>query len=274
MISLSQSQLTLLDICDRKFQYVHFEALSGPSSYEQKVTTQWGSQFHLLMQQRSLNLPTEVLTNANAEMAVSMSALVKAAPEIFKTLPDNSGPNHSNIESQSEQRRTLAFNGYLLTVVYDWVLCSFDADPPYGQILDWKTHQRPPRKERLANDWQTRLYLYVLCETTPLSPEQLSMTYWFVRSEASCYRFGYSAQQHEQTRQDLQRLTARLSRMRDRNDFPKVAITAGKCDQCPFNVRCDRVSPVSSLPRSPIDPYRLLQAASQITADSVKEIPL
>ncbi len=277
MLSLSQSQLTLLDTCDRKFQYVYFEALSGPSRYEQKVTTQWGTQFHLLMQQRSLNLPTEVLTSANAEMAVSMSALAKAAPEIFKALSDCSSPNHSsanNIESQSEQRRTLAFNGYLLTVVYDWVLCGFDSDPPSGQILDWKTHQRPPRRERLANDWQTRLYLYVLCETTPLSPEQLSMTYWFVRSDASSYRFGYSAQQHEQTRQDLQRLTARLSRMREQNDFPKIAIAAGKCDQCPFNVRCDRHLPLSSVSRSPIDPYHLLQAASQLTADSIEEIPL
>ncbi len=274
MISLSQSQLTLLNTCDRKFQYVHFDALSGPSSYEQKVTTQWGTQFHLLMQQRSLNLPTEVLTSANAEMAVSMSALAKAAPEIFKALPNDSNPADQNTESQSEQRRTLAFNGYLLTVVYDWVLCNFDADSPNGQILDWKTHQRPPRKERLANDWQTRLYLYVLCETTSLRPDQLSMTYWFVRSEASSYRFGYSVRQHEQTRQDLQRLTARLSRMREQNDFPKVAIAAGKCDQCPFNVRCDRISPMSSSPPLPIDPYHLLQAASQITADSVEEIHL
>ena len=138
--------------------------------------------------------------------------------------------------SQSEHRRTLAFNDYLLTVVYDLVVCT----PQQGQIFDWKTHQRRPPESWLQGDWQTRLYLYVLCETTDLKPEQLSMTYWFVRlgavSEGSfngddsngddsavdaaateqadggacadtslnSYRFSYSAAQHRRTQKDIQ----------------------------------------------------------------------
>ena len=275
MRPLSQSHLTLLDTCARKFKYVSFDALSGPSTYEQQATTQWGSQFHLLMQQRALNLPVEVMAGANSAMSESLTALSKAAPDVFRHLPVSFGEGTQNAFSQSEHRRTLAFNGYLLTVIYDLVVTSAGE----GQIFDWKTHQRSPHKEQLQNHWQTRLYLYVLCETTDLHPEQLSMTYWFVRSgtEPSFHRFGYSTAQHQQTQKDLQRLTDELTRMSEQIDsdraFPKVAIEKGVCDRCLFNVRCDRVA--NSLATSPAtDPYQMLRAASQITAESVEEVPL
>lgn len=301
MISLSQGHLTVLDACDRKYQYIFIDALSGPSSSDQQATTQWGSQFHLMMQQRALDLPVEVMTGANVEMSDSLIALAEAAPEVFAHLPVSSvDTDDEGTFSQSEHRRTLAFNGYLLTVVYDLVVRS----PDRGQIFDWKTHQRPPRQEWLKDDWQKRLYLYVLCETTDLRPEQLSMTYWFVRLGAmpddfrtgsflerrgerqdsserqpTSYRFGYSEDQHRQTQQDLQRLTDRLTALsqlaEQAIDFPKVAVEKGLCDRCPFNVRCDRApaSAPTALSLSP-DPYRLLQTASQLSADTVEEVPL
>lgn len=326
MLAISQSQLTLLSACERKFQYVFRDALSGPSSYEQQTTTEWGSQFHLLMQQRALDLPVEVMTGANAEMAASLTALAEEASDVFAHLPAYFGSQTSSqtsvetsVEtspetfSQSEHRRRLAFNGYLLTVIYDLVVCS----PERGQIFDWKTHQRPPRRKWLKDDWQTRLYLYVLCETSGLRPEQISMTYWFVRlgavpqtlSEAlaaeqsvaeqsvtkqskperpkqdsaerrpSFYRFDYDENQHRQTQADLQQLTNRLTQLLEQADrgidFPKVAIAKGLCDRCAFNVRCDRTSTSTpaALALAP-DPYEVLRAASQLSADSVEEIPL
>lgn len=291
MIPLSQAHFTLLDTCDRKYQYVFLDALSGPSTAEQQATTQWGSQFHLLMQQRALDLPIEILAQANTEMATSMTALAQVAPEVFEHLSAVSQAAERSSDqafSQSEHRRTLAFNGYLLTVVYDLLVYLSRT----GQIFDWKTHQRPPRREWLQDDWQTRLYLYVLSETTDLEPEQISMTYWFVRlaaglgsvtaeqvfekrraegTQPTSYRFGYSQAQHQRTQQDLQRLTDRLTRMRQAGDFPKVAVEKGLCDDCPFNVRCDRLPASSPLPASP---YRLLQSASQLTVDQIEEIPL
>ena len=310
MLPISQGHLTVLNVCDRKYQYIFFDALSGPASYDQQLTTQWGSQFHLLMQQRALDLPVEALAAANAEMAASMAALAQTAPDIFEhlTSPPRSGEalpiapaanqtfnqtefsqtefsqtEFSQTEfSQSEHRRTLEFDDYLLTVVYDLVVAS----PTQGQIFDWKTHQRPPREDRLQQDWQTRLYLYVLCETSDLGPEQLSMTYWFVRlghsavndsdssvsqPSPSYYRFGYSDAQHRQTRTDLQQLTQRLTQMRQSGHFPKVDIEKGRCDRCPFAVRCDRLP--SSLPLSG-DSQKPLREARQISIETVAEIPL
>ena len=132
MLPLSQGHLTLLDTCARKYQHVFFDALSGPATYDQQLTTQWGSQFHLLMQQRALDLPVEVLADANADMAASMNALAQAAPEVFDYLAvaavDMPGERNSGMDvltvdsstdpplmgsfSQSEHRRTLAFNDY------------------------------------------------------------------------------------------------------------------------------------------------------------------
>ncbi|MEL6900396.1 MAG: PD-(D/E)XK nuclease family protein [Cyanobacteria bacterium J06606_4] len=305
MLPLSQSHLTLLEACPRKYQYVFFDALLGPSSYEQRVTTQWGNQFHLLMQQAALDLPVGAIAPADTELADSMQALSKAAPDVFAHLPTASvvtpeASESSGNFSQSEHRRTLSFNGYLLTVIYDLVVFS-ERDPKAafentqvaqgsqekgvlggvstdssGHIFDWKTHQKPPPKAWLANDWQTRLYRYVLCETTDLSPEQISMTYWFVRpssrdsqqsSQPTSYRFDYSQLAHDLTRQDLQRLTDQLTLMRQQANFPKVSIDKGLCDRCPYNVRCDRSDRAFSQ-----DPSRLLKAASQLTADSAQEV--
>ncbi len=310
MLAISQSHLTLLSACERKYQYVFLDALSGPSTYEQQTTTQWGSQFHLLMQQRALDLPVEVLAKADVEMSDSLAALAANAPEVFAHLPvsgmraasgeaeySQDKSTSRGLFSQSEHRRQLAFNGYLLTVVYDLVVVDAAAkENPQGQIFDWKTHQRPPRRDWLKDDWQTRLYLYVLCETTDLRPEQISMTYWFVRLGAgpqpleaepskqasaqhqpSFYRFDYTAAQHLETEADLKHLSDRLTHLLKQAeqglDLPKVAIEKGLCDRCLFNVRCDRVSTSGAIALSP-DPYQLLRTASQLTADSVEEIPL
>ena len=316
MLPISQSHLTLLETCPRKYQHVFFDALLGPSTYEQHTKAQWGSQFHRLMQQQALDLPVEVLGTADAEMAESLAALKAAAPEVFAYLPDSQVASDRTVStkdvstkdvstfSQSEHRRTLSFSEYLLTVVYDLVVIAPSADPSQssgqknrrGQIFDWKTYQQPQKKDWLAKDWQTRLYPYVLCETSDLSPEDVSMTYWFVRSsqgtpdapfEPSSYTFAYGTPQHEQTQRDLQRLTETLTRMREQTFFPKVAVEKGPCQQCPFAVRCDRAASIntstnsttsSSASNDPNDRYadlqQLLKAAQQVNADSVKELPL
>lgn len=317
MMPLSQSHLSYLDTCLRKYQYVFLDALLGPSTYEQHLTTQWGSQFHLLMQQQALDLPVGVLSQVNTGMSNSLAALEKAAPEVFSYLPESQVPNsqtepssqHGSVSfSQSEHRRTLEFNGFLLTVVYDLLVTSPSGIPNQpcehlikGQIFDWKTHQHPPKREWLQKDWQTRLYLYVLCETSDLSPEQIAMTYWFVRvgdqpdtplietvpletsqiselqpdlSQPSCYRFSYTMTQHEQTRTDLRRLTHCLTEMMETSDFPKVDIKKGYCDRCPFNARCERVASSQIRPEgNGQDPAKIIKAARQLTAETVDEIP-
>ncbi|MEL6555025.1 MAG: PD-(D/E)XK nuclease family protein [Cyanobacteria bacterium J06621_11] len=290
MLPLSQSHLSLLDTCARRYEYVFFDSLTGPSSYEQHAKTQWGSQFHLLMQQRALNLPVEALAQVDTEMSASLSALQVAAPEVFEHLPET----RPHTFSQSEHRRTLAFNGYLLTAVYDLVVIQSASNrlaknKNQGLIFDWKTHQQPPPQAQLKRDWQTRLYRYLLCETSELSPDEIAMTYWFVRlskngaqsarsqpnDKPDFYKFSYSIAEHEQTQHDLQMLTNQLSEMREATHFPKVAIEKGVCDRCPFNVRCDRQPANQATLLSPTPhSYQLLKTARQLSVENIPEMPL
>ncbi|NEP17584.1 MAG: PD-(D/E)XK nuclease family protein [Leptolyngbya sp. SIO4C1] len=263
--SLSQSHLTLLETCPRKFQHIFLEALAVPTGPDQQTSALWGSQFHLLMQQQALGLPIEVMAPADPEMSESVAALRQAAPDLFAT----AGPSELR---QSEHQRTLAFNDYLLTVVYDLLILS----PAAGQIIDWKTYQRPPQRSWLETDWQTRLYLYVLAETAALAPEQISMTYWFVRSrdrqtgrlQPESYRFGYSARQHAQTQAALMSLTQQLTQLRQSAAaFPKVDIAKGRCDRCPFAIRCQRAGTASVLEQT-------VAIATGLDVDSVDEVVL
>ncbi|MEO1180898.1 MAG: PD-(D/E)XK nuclease family protein [Cyanobacteria bacterium J06636_28] len=237
VISLSQAHLTLLESCPRRFQYIFNQSLAVPPKPAGQEAALWGSQFHLLMQQQSLGIPIDVMSTAHGDMTAKVEALRQQAPQLFHSGPDER-------LRQSEHQRTLAFNGYLFTVIYDLLVLTDSS----GLIVDWKTYLKPPLQQYLAQDWQTRLYLYVLSETSHLNPEQLTMAYWFVRHRndrgedlsPSDYRFAYSLQQHDQTRAELLRLTDQLSALRQSNAFPQTSVLE-RCGRCPFQIRCQRL---------------------------------
>ncbi|MEM1256176.1 MAG: PD-(D/E)XK nuclease family protein [Cyanobacteria bacterium P01_H01_bin.21] len=254
VLSLSQTHLTLLETCSRRFQYIFDQALAVPPKREGQEAALWGSQFHLLMQQQALGLPIDMMAAANGDMTSKIDALRAIAPHLFQ-------PQLNEQLRQSEHQRSLAFNGYVFTVIYDLVVLTEQT----GLIVDWKTYLKPPPRARLAQDWQTRLYLYVLTETTDLAPEQVTMVYWFVRNRneqgddlpPSDYGFTYSLQQHDQTRAELLRLTERLTELRQRGEFPKTN-TVDRCLYCPFQIRCQR----------------LLEPHLPINLDEIEEISL
>jgi len=239
MLTLTQGHLRQLELCPRRYQYGYLEQIPVPTDSAMLERQRWGTQFHLVMQQRELGLPIEGFLNEDAALNAAVQGLLAAAPELF-------APQAARFR-QSEHRRTLAFNGYLLTAIYDLLVLG----PNRGQIIDWKTYQRPPKQAQLAKEWQTRLYLYLLVETSDLAPEQVSMTYWFVapptaeaRSEPpSSITIAYSKAQHRRTGADLRRLTEQLTALlTPGGDLPKVDPTLGYCSQCPYAVRCQRWS--------------------------------
>ncbi len=200
LIRLSQSHLNLLNACPPRFQQVYLDCLGSLPKPSQQDNMQWGSRFHLLMQQRELTLPIEALLATDAELDNSLKALIRAAPELE---PD------PNIWREAEHCRTFSLGNFLFTVIYDLLIAKTDR----AIIFDWKTYRNPPPSKQLAKDWQTRLYLYVLAETSEYEPEQLQMTYWFVKSgQPKSKTFSYSQQQHQQNAQELIVLTANLAR--------------------------------------------------------------
>jgi len=253
MFRLSQGQLNLLTTCPRKFQHTYIEQLATPYSPEQQEKLAWGSRFHLLMQQKELGLPIESIVEGDTEMQRCLNAFIDPEPELF-TLSEKSDRTFR----QAEHTRTLNFQNYLITVIYDLLI----AESKQSQIFDWKTYPRPQNHKSLAQNWQTRLYLYVLVESSNYLPEQISMTYWFVQLEGEnkpqSLKFPYSETKHEQTRQDLTRildkLTDWLQRYNDRGEFfPQVEISEGNCYSCQFITRCDRTHEIEENPLTKIN---------------------
>ena len=225
-IRLSQGHLNLLTTCPPKFQQIYLEQLHSLPNPEQQEKQTWGTRFHLLMQQRELGLPLEPLLAEEPELNRSLAALIQAAPEILRSA-------NQDIR-EAEHSRTLSFNNYLLTVIYDLLIVNQES----AKILDWKTYLQPPNKKKLANNWQTRLYMYVLAETSDYLPQEISFTYWFVKlpHQPQSLTFTYSSQQHQQTKQDLAELIARLDRWL--NDYRSSGISfphRANCEtNCPY----------------------------------------
>lgn len=277
-IRLSQTQLSLLSTCPRKFQHIYLEQLAAPTDPEQQERLQQGSQFHLLLQQWQLGLPVEPMLQADDRLQQWFQAFQQAAPEILTLLP-----KETEVWQQTEHDRTLEVQGYLLSVRYDLLL----SNPWTARILDWKTYPRPRQPEQLWQSWQTRLYLFVLAETSHYSPDQLSMIYWFFQTQTpgdpsipplpQSYQLNYSRDRHEQTRKDLahllDQLTHWLAHYRQGEAFPQINTGIDQCQTCNFVVRCDRQSPVSDSPTSEAQTSSPVYFELPDLAD-IQEIPL
>lgn len=170
---LSQGHLKLLETCPRQFQHLYLEQLAAPIAAEQAERLTWGSRFHQLLQQRELALPIAPLLAADPELAQQFHTLTVTVPEIASLLVPDPGLR------ESEHERTIEFQGHSLVVVYDLLI----ADTEQAHIFDWKTYPQPSDPQRLQQDWQTRLYLWVLAATSTYAPEQIRMTYWFAQGE-------------------------------------------------------------------------------------------
>lgn len=240
---LSQQHLNLLTSCPRKFQHLYLDNLNVPTKPEEQERLTWGSQFHLLMQQRELGLPIESLIADNQEMQQCFDTFLQAAPEILT-------PTNQNdlILRQAEHTRSINFNGYILTVIYDLLIADFQQ----VQIFDWKTYSHPQNRQKLAKNWQTRLYLYTLVESSKYLPETVSMTYWFIqpKNQELPYNlnFFYNQKDHEQTQQDLSQILEQLSDwlksyQEDGQALPQVPSYDG-CNSCQFATRCQRLPEV------------------------------
>lgn len=230
---LSQGQLNLLERCPRQFQHTYLDGFGSPTSLEQQERLSSGSRFHLLMQQRELGLPIDALVQEDEQLQGWMNAFAGAATEILTPVDGEF--------RESEHCRTLQIQDHLLTVIYDLFIARSDT----CQILDWKTYPKPQDRRKLAQNWQTLLYLYVLAATSEYLPEQISMTYWFVQSDdqPQSLTFTYSYTQHQQIEKRLNSLLVQLTNWLKLYEvgeqFPQVVEGSKTCNYCQFISRCE-----------------------------------
>jgi PD-(D/E)XK nuclease superfamily len=235
MLRISQRHLTMLERCPRQFEHTYFDRLTLPINPAQQVKTQLGSDFHLLMHQRELGLPIEPILARSPQLNTWMQAMIQTAPQLFES--------NDRTQRESEQVRTMQIDHYLFTAIYDLVILQ----PDQADIIDWKTYPLPKYKKDLDLEWQTRLYLYILAETSDYLPNQIAFTYWFIQStpQPKSIKISYTLKQHRQTHIDLLALLAQLTNWLDadqpqREPLPQVAASTGLCDRCNFAARCGR----------------------------------
>lgn len=199
MFYLSQSHLQRYVKCPVEFQRVYLEQLLSLTEPTHLAKQEWGTQFHLIMQQLQLGLALEQIV-ADEKLKQSVQSLITKLPDFLE--------RRSPVESQAEYRRTLKINDFLLTIICDWVVFREET----LEIYDWKTYPQPQKVDYLRHNWQTKLYLYVLAEITDYAPEKLSMTYWFVTAgeEPQSLKFTYSQAWHQQIKAELTTLLDRL----------------------------------------------------------------
>lgn len=240
-LRLSQGHLQLLETCPPQFQRLYLEQLNAPISPEQQEKLDWGNRFHRLMQQRELGLPLEKLLSQSPDLAAAFSALIESVPALQTPSPPP-GQCPTDASRSPEHSLTLPWQNYLLTVIYDLLV----TEPDRAEILDWKTYLLPQQPEKILLSWQTKLYLYVLAETSAYEPEQLSMTYWFVRlpQRPQSLTLAYSQQKHAETRRSLDHLLTQLGQWLSPPDatfsgFPHQA----NCERsCPYRKHFSLVS--------------------------------
>lgn len=226
--NLSQSHLQLLNICPPQFQRRYWEQLGSLLEPQRQAKTEWGKNFHQLVQQWTLGLPVESLLPENpdsseANLLVSLKKLIDTVPALH--LPPS--------QRQAEHQRTLLVQDVLLTVVYDLLVLT----PEKGEILDWKTYPQPQKPQKINHHWQTKLYLYVLAETSQYQPEQLSMTYWFVQStdKIQHYTIPYGEAQHQTTRRELTDLLSQFRQGIEAWQKDRIPLLhKANCDKCPY----------------------------------------
>jgi hypothetical protein len=230
---LSQGHLKVLATCARKFQHIYLDQFAPPTDLDLLEKMATGSQFHLLLQQRSLGLPIESLLVGDPRLQGWLEQFERQAGGILAL--------GEEIVWQQSEMRTIAIGEQVLTAVYDLVLLG----QTQGKILDWKTYPMPRQSKWLQADWQTKLYLYILRETTGLVAENLSMSYWFFQADAAqSLTIPYSEARHREIGTELRelgdRLAGWLADYEERGvDFPQVG-NLKVCQDCAFAIRCGR----------------------------------
>ncbi|MDX1977259.1 MAG: PD-(D/E)XK nuclease family protein [Pseudanabaenaceae cyanobacterium bins.68] len=221
-LTISQGGLQVWDACRRKFQYIYLEDCQSLPAIAAAKGLELGSQFHLLVQQSFLGQDIRPWLAGQPKLQRWYQAF-----ELFRQqLPSG--------EYLPEHRRCWGDQGVGVNVIYDLLVLGRDQ----AVIFDWKTHQHPIRMGQLRQQWQTRLYLYVLAKTSAYACKDLSMVYWFA-NRAEQVRIGYSDALHAEIEEDLSdRLQEIRLGLETKQDWPRLARTSEVCGQCQFYYRC------------------------------------
>jgi CRISPR/Cas system-associated exonuclease Cas4 (RecB family) len=234
--TFSQSSLQDYVDCPRRFELRYIEGIRYPSLEAQPALKheehmRQGAQFHKMVQQYLVGVPADRLATS-----VSDNEILSAWWETFTA----SGLRDLPEQRHAEVTLETTIGDYQLIAKYD--LLAIDPDGR-ALIVDWKTSHKIPRKNWLEKRLQTTVYRYVLAQAGAhlydnklISPEQISMTYWFVGHDGKQVTFEHSAEQMQTDEADLLKL---INDIASSNLFP-LANDTRHCTFCTYRSLCNR----------------------------------
>jgi hypothetical protein len=237
--SLAYSQASLQDFkdCPRRFQlryllHLVWPALETEPALENELQMQHGANFHRLVQQLLLGIPTEQL--APRVKGESLELWWEKFLKHFSPRPEPGEPRYPEFTLSS------SLNGQRLVAKYD--LISIQPGPKF-LIYDWKTNRKRPRRSWLESRLQTRLYPCLLaraggCLAGQISPDQIEMVYWFANYPEEPERFVYSQAQMQADQEYLSALIEQIKSLGSQ-DFPLTS-EEQNCLYCTYRSLCDR----------------------------------
>ena len=252
--AFSQSNLQDYVACPRRFELRclrkrAWPAIPGEPVQELERLQDLGERFHRLVYQHRTGIPLEVIERQilDHELSEWWHSYLEYAPQ---GLPTRQYP---------EFTLQAGLAGYRLLAKFD--LLTLDPD---GRcvIVDWKTGLHRPRRDRLQERMQTRLYPLVAALAAhsllgrEVLPEQIEMVYWFTSDPQHPEVFSYSPEQLYADRAEISELIRAIARLAEKGDFPPCTDdrTCGWCvyrSLCERGIRAEMFDPDGSLEEDP-----------------------
>lgn len=234
---LDQTALATFEVCPRRFQLRYLKRLPWPSSpldRGQSQAVERGRHFHRLMERHFLGLPVQGEAVGDDVVGDWWNRFL-----------------HSNLTIPNgrlwpEHRLTIPAGDNFLTGRFDLLILGEEDGQPFAQLFDWKT-SRPRTVVELESEWQTRLYLALIAESGQaffadgqrLTPERISLTYWYASEPDQPRVVAYSAAKHRQNWSRIQALVAAI----EAHDPDKIwPLTEDwiHCRSCRYQTYCGR----------------------------------
>lgn len=240
-ITFSRHKLATFLACQRRFQLRYLQEYPWPAEPQAaggREATRRGEQFHRLLQRHFLGLKVPDPGVGDPELHRWWDTFRQEGP----LLPAG--------ERLPEVTLTVPVGRHLLTGRFDLLVLEEET----VHIYDWKT-TAPHPQAALRQNWQTRLYLALAVEggsalypgTRTVEPEQVALTYWFVRAPAESVTLRYDAETHKQNWAEIVDLLAQVDSAQAREEIWPLTTDVWTCVHCLYQVVCGRQEAVARL---------------------------
>jgi hypothetical protein len=240
----SQGSLQAFADCPRLFQLRYIYRLSWPAPEVEPVKKnerfmQLGSDFHRLVQQFFLGVPSERLEQ--------IAAQDDRLAQWWRDFQDNR-PDLSGYAQHKETSLSCSIGENRLVGKFDMIAVPIKtSNQDKVKIFDWKTSRgkNPPKREWQKKKLQTRVYPYLLVKAgtqlnngKPFDPDQIEMTYWFSNFPTSPMQFSYSKNQFDEDEKFITGLIEGIETIGE-EDAPKTE-NEKRCQFCIYRSLCNR----------------------------------